>query len=94
MSNSTAMIGHNSASGEKLRQYITQIEQLEREKAATGEHIKDVFTVAKSNGFDTKIMRIVLKLRKLDTSKRQEMDAMTETYLHALGMLPDFEEKE
>lgn len=78
--------------GEKLRQYITQIEQLEREKTAIGEHIKDVFTVAKSNGFDVKTMRQVIKIRKLDESKRQEQEALLDTYLHALGMLPDFEE--
>lgn len=90
MSDSPAPAGHNFAS-EKLRQYIQQIEQLEREKKTTAEHIKDVFTVAKSNGFDVKTMRQVLKLRKLDEAKRQEAEALLDTYLHALGMLPQFE---
>lgn len=78
--------------GEKLRQYIAQLEQLEIEKGQIGEHIKDVYTVAKSTGFDTKIIRQVLKIRKLDASKRQEQEELLDTYLHALGMVPDFEE--
>lgn len=78
--------------GEKLRQYIAQLEQLEREKSQIAEHIKDVYTVAKSTGFDTKTIRQVLKIRKLDNAKRQEQEELLETYLHALGMLPEFEE--
>jgi len=78
--------------GEKLRQYIAQLEQLEIEKNQIGEHIKDVYTVAKSTGFDSKIIRQVLKIRKLDASKRQEQEELLDTYLHALGMVPDFEE--
>ena len=78
--------------GEKLRQYIAQLEQLEIEKSQIGEHIKDVYTVAKSTGFDSKIIRQVLKIRKLDASKRQEQEELLDTYLHALGMIPDFEE--
>ena len=78
--------------GEKLRQYIAQLEQLEIEKNQVAEHIKDVYTVAKSTGFDSKIIRQVLKIRKLDASKRQEQEELLDTYLHALGMIPDFEE--
>lgn len=88
--------GHNSNggfAGEKLRQYIAQLESLEIEKSKIGEHIKDVYTVAKSTGFDTKIIRAVLKIRKLDASKRQEQEELLDIYLHALGMAPDFEEK-
>jgi uncharacterized protein (UPF0335 family) len=50
------------------------------------------FAVAKSTGFDSKIIRQVLKIRKLDASKRQEQEELLDTYLHALGMIPDFEE--
>ena len=78
--------------GEKLRQYIAQLEQLEIEKNQVSEHIKDVYTVAKSTGFDSKIIRQVLKIRKLDASKRQEQEELLDVYLHALGMVPDFEE--
>ena len=78
--------------GEKLRQYIAQLEQLEIEKNQIGDHIKDVYTVAKSTGFDSKIIRQVLKIRKLDASKRQEQEELLDVYLHALGMVPDFEE--
>lgn len=88
-----APAGHNKGgfAGEKLRQYVAQLEQLEIEKGQLNEHIKDVYTVARSTGFDTKIIRAVLKLRKLDTAKRQEAEELLDTYLHALGMIPDFE---
>ena len=78
--------------GEKLRQYIAQLEQLEIEKGQISDHIKDVYTVAKSTGFDVKTIRQVLKIRKLDAAKRQEQEELLDTYLHALGMVQDFEE--
>lgn len=90
-----ATVGDNSNkggfAGEKLRQYVAQLEQLEREKAQIADHIADVYVVAKSTGFDTKIIRQIMKLRKLDPSKREEQESLLETYMHALGMLPLFE---
>ena len=85
------MANQGGFAGEKLRQYIFQIEQLEKEKTAIAEHLRDVFSEAKVQGFDTKTMRQVLKIRKLDVNKRQEQEMLLDTYLHALGMLPDFE---
>jgi uncharacterized protein (UPF0335 family) len=73
----------------QLRQFIEQIERLEEEKKALAADIRDKFAEAKALGFDPKIMKKVLSLRKRSQSERQEEDAVLETYLHALGMLAD-----
>jgi uncharacterized protein (UPF0335 family) len=72
--------------GERLRSFIQRIERLEEEKKTISDDIREVFAEAKSTGFDPKIMRQVLRLRKMETSDRQEMEALLETYLAALGM--------
>jgi uncharacterized protein (UPF0335 family) len=71
----------------QLRQFIEQIERLEEEKKALGADIRDKFLEAKSTGFDVKVMRQVLRLRKKSKSERQEEDSVLDVYLHALGML-------
>jgi uncharacterized protein (UPF0335 family) len=71
----------------QLRQYIEQIERLEEEKKALAADIRDKFLEAKAEGFDPKIMKKVISLRKRSKSERQEEDAVLEAYLHALGML-------
>jgi uncharacterized protein (UPF0335 family) len=73
----------------QLRQYIEQIERLEEEKKALAGDIRDKFAEAKAVGFDTKVMRKVISLRKKSKAERQEEDGVLETYLHALGMLID-----
>jgi uncharacterized protein (UPF0335 family) len=73
----------------QLRQFIEQIERLEEEKKALTADIRDKFLEAKAIGFDPKIMKKVISLRKRSKSERQEEDAVLETYLHALGMLVD-----
>ena len=73
----------------QLRQYIEQIERLEEEKKALAADIRDKFLEAKAVGFDPKIMKKVLSLRKRSKTEREEEDAVLETYLHALGMLID-----
>ena len=78
--------------GERLRSFIQRIERLEEEKKTISDDIRDVFAEAKSNGFDPKIMRQVLKIRKMETAERQEQDALLETYLAALGMLESADE--
>jgi uncharacterized protein (UPF0335 family) len=78
----------NSAQ-QQLRQLIEQIERLEEEKKGLGEDIKDKFLEAKSMGFDPKIMKQVLRLRKKNQNDRDEEQAILDTYLHALGMLTD-----
>ncbi|MFT6580986.1 MAG: DUF2312 domain-containing protein [Alphaproteobacteria bacterium] len=72
--------------GDQLKSYIERIERLEGEKAALLEDIKEVYSEAKGNGFDVKIMRQIVRLRKLDTDDRSEMEAILETYKAALGM--------
>ena len=72
--------------GEQLQSLIERIERLEEEKAALAGDIKDVFAEAKGHGFDVKILRQVLKLRKMDKADRQEQEEMLDLYLNALGM--------
>lgn len=72
---------------DRLRSIVQRIERLEEEKKALAADIREVFAEAKSAGFDTKILRQVLKLRKLDRAERQEQEALVELYQQALGML-------
>ena len=72
--------------GERLKSFIERIERLEEEKAALAEDIREVYSEAKGNGYDVKIMRQIIRLRKLDSSDRQEQEAILETYMAALGM--------
>ena len=78
------------ASAQKqLRQLIEQIERLEEEKKALAGDIRDKYLEAKAVGFDIKVMRQVVRLRKKSATERNEEDAMLEVYLHALGMLDE-----
>ncbi|MEX1108658.1 MAG: DUF2312 domain-containing protein [Dongiaceae bacterium] len=72
--------------GERLRSFIERIERLEEEKAALASDIREVFSEAKSAGFDTKIMRQLLRLRKLDNVERQEQEALLDLYKQAIGL--------
>jgi len=83
----TAPMGSNTIAADQLRAYIERVERLEEEKAAIAADIKEVYAEAKGNGFDTKVMRKVVSLRKKDLAERQEEQAVLELYLHALGML-------
>ncbi len=71
---------------EHLEQYITKLERLEEEKAAISEQIKEVMADAKGNGFDTKAMKQILRIRKLDKNDLEEQDAMLELYRSVLGI--------
>jgi uncharacterized protein (UPF0335 family) len=83
----SAGIGHNGVSRDQLRSIIERVERLEEEKRALVEDIKEVYSEAKSNGFDTKIIRQIVRIRKQDTAERQEQEALLEIYMDALGML-------
>ena len=83
-----------SIAQEHLRQFVDRIERLEEEKKALAGDIREVYAEAKANGFDTKIVRKVVTLRKKDRSEREEEEAMIELYLNALGMLPGAEAAE
>lgn len=72
--------------GDRLKSFIERIERLEEEKAALASDIKDVFSEAKGTGFDTKIMRAILKLRKLDGADIEEQETLLDLYKRALGM--------
>ena len=71
---------------EHLRSFIERIERLEEEKKALADDIREVYSEAKGTGFDTKVMRQVIRLRKLESADRQEQEAMLDLYLSALGM--------
>ena len=76
----------------KLRSYIERVERLEEDKAGVASDIKDVFAEAKSNGFDVKAMRSVLKLRKMKANERTEAEYMLDLYKRALGMEEGYDE--
>jgi len=71
---------------EHLRSFVERIERLEEEKKALADDIKEVYSEAKGTGFDTKVMRQVIRLRKMESADRQEQEAMLDLYLSALGM--------
>ncbi|HFB2048882.1 MAG: DUF2312 domain-containing protein [Hyphomicrobiaceae bacterium] len=71
----------------QLRQFIEQIERLEEEKKEISDNIRDKLAEAKAEGFDLKIIREILKLRKKSKDDRDEEEALLATYLHALGMI-------
>jgi len=74
---------------EQLKSIVERIERLEEEKKSLSDDIKDVYAEAKGNGFDTKTLREIVRLRKMDAADRAERDALLETYMQALGMLAD-----
>lgn len=69
-----------------LKQTIDRIERLEEEKKALSADIKDVYAQAKSQGFDTKIIRQIVRLRKIERSEREEAEQLLELYCSAIGM--------
>jgi uncharacterized protein (UPF0335 family) len=77
--------------GDRLRSLIERIERLEEEKRTLGEDIKEVFAEAKGSGFDVKIMRQIIKIRRMDKDDLDEQEALLDVYMRALGMLPDIE---
>ncbi|WP_062223197.1 DUF2312 domain-containing protein [Aureimonas sp. D3] len=81
MSNATDEVAQD-----QLRSFVERIERLEEEKKTIADDIKDVYAEAKGNGFDTKVLRKVISLRKQDAQERQEQEAIMDLYLQALGM--------
>ncbi len=70
--------------GDHLRSFIERIERLEIEKKAIADDMKEVYAEAKSVGFDTKVMRKVVAIRKMDSQDRQELEALLDVYMHAI----------
>jgi uncharacterized protein (UPF0335 family) len=82
-----------STSKEQLKKFIEKIERLEEEKKAINNDIKEVYAEAKAFGYDTKILRKVIALRRKDQHEREEEDALLEVYLEALEMIPASKEE-
>jgi uncharacterized protein (UPF0335 family) len=74
------------AADDRLRLLIERIERLEEEKKGIGDDIKDVYAEAKATGYDAKIIRQIVRLRKMKPDDRREMEAVLETYKNALGI--------
>lgn len=81
--------GHNGVDGSHLRAFIERIEKLEEEKRAIADDIKDVYAEAKGTGFDAKMLRKIVAMRRMDADKRAEEEAILDLYMSALGMLAD-----
>src|SRR3546814_13558531 len=76
----------DNVAAEQLRLFIERIERLEEEKKGIAADVKDVYAEAKSNGYDTKTMRAIVRLRRMEKNARQAAEAMLETYKAALGL--------
>ena len=73
-------------SGERLRSFIKRIEKLEEDKSAIGQDLKEVYSEAKGAGFDVKVMRKIISLRRMEIEQRREQEELLELYKSALGM--------
>jgi uncharacterized protein (UPF0335 family) len=79
-------MSEGTVSNDQLRLFMERIERLDEEKKGISDDIRDVFSEAKSQGYDTKIMRQILKLRKMTNDDRAEMEALLDVYKSALGL--------
>jgi len=77
----------NANTAGQLKAFIERVETLEQTKRAIAEDIKEVYSEAKSTGFDAKILRMIIAIRKKDAAERREEDTILETYMNALGMI-------
>lgn len=75
-----------SVSAQRLKQFITRIERLEEEKKNLSADVREVYSEAKSAGYDTKVMRQVIKVRKMDKADREEQESLLQVYLDAVGL--------
>lgn len=78
-------VSSDSVAEDQLKAFIERIERLSEEKAAIQGDIKEVYAEAKGNGFDTKVLRQIVRIRKMDRAERQEQEALLELYLAAIG---------
>jgi len=84
--NDQAKDDEQGVAGKRLKSFLERIERLEEEKAALADDIKEVYAEAKGVGFEAKIMRRIIKLRKMDIEKRREEDELLNLYMSAIGM--------
>lgn len=83
-------IGHNSVSTDQLKSIIGRMEKLEEEKQGIQDDMKEVLSEAKGNGYDVKVIKAILKMRKEDEAARKEFIVMIGVYCDALGMVDPF----
>lgn len=79
-------VSTESVAQDQIRAFVERIERLEEEKRGIADDLKEVYAEAKGNGFDTKVLRQVVKIRKQDRAERLEQEALLDLYLAALGM--------
>lgn len=79
-------VNSDAVAQDQIRAFVESIERMEEQKKAISEDIKEIYAEAKGNGFDTKVLRKVIAVRKQDPSERLESDALLDLYLAALGM--------
>ena len=79
-------VSSDSVAQDQIRAFIERIERMEEEKRAIADDIKEIYAEAKGNGFDTKVLRQIIRIRKQDASERAEQKALLELYMAALGM--------
>lgn len=79
-------VSSDSVAQDQIRAFIERIERMEEEKKAIADDIKEIYAEAKGNGFDTKTLRKVIAIRKMDHAERMEGEALLDLYLAALGM--------
>jgi len=82
------MADRGGVAGERLKSFIERVERLEEEKRALAADIKKVYSEAKGASFDIKTMREIVKIRRMDEDDLDEREALLDTYMRALGMLP------
>jgi len=87
MSDSDVSAEMNQATAGQLKAIIERIERLEEEKKALADDIREVYAEAKANGFDAKVLRRIVSLRKQDVDERKEQEEILDLYLSALGMV-------
>lgn len=79
-------VGGSGVARDRLKSFLERLERLEEEKKAISDDMKEVFAEAKGEGFDVKIIRMIMRIRKQDSNERAEQEAILDLYLHALGM--------
>ena len=79
-------VSTDSVAQDQIRAFIERIERMEEEKKAISDDIKEIYAEAKGNGFDTKVLRQIIRIRKQDHAERMEQEALLELYMAALGM--------
>ena len=82
------MSGPDGVAGDRLRSFVERIERLEEEIKALTDDKKDIYAEAKGEGFDVKILREVIRLRRQDEKERDERDSLLDVYMHALETAP------